>query len=603
MPLTVVRSDSNARLWEACRTSFLDRLGDEPGRTRHPAHLWLGHRTQRDLLLEAAESRGLRGWLAPPFSFFSELPARFALRGRPLRPLTGRMLLARIAARTARSLSFEAGDGPGRSRLIDRALSELLPEGIPPDELEAALGRLPADDFTRGRNRWLTETYRAYLSALEERGRFDPRSVHALVSERIRSGGLREAIAGAEELHVYGPTSLRGRRRLFESLARQRQVDVRVYLPPGGDGGEWSEVANRFDDVAADGPDPDVAVQPAPDGVREAAWVARTVKSLLIEAGTEPHRIAVVARSGREDTGRLYEALRRAGVPGSVRSRARLADVPALRAILHLFEAVGRGWTGASLRPVLKSPYFDVEIDLRPLDLLESRTRPEGLPAWIEGLERLAEEARSERGWILRRSRVTAAVLERDLPVLRRLAREVAPLEESRPEAAWIAATRELLRGRPLGMRERVSEPVGDRWDLVRLDQRGTLALDSLLGEWGQMLPGRGEVLEPGAWHDRLRRILRSNELALSTPLQRGVQILEAHEAALTPFEHAFIVHVNDGVFPPPGAGSLFDDEETARLGAMGLPFAPRDLRLEREERLWRACTGSTRVTVSYWTA
>ncbi|MCG8467609.1 MAG: hypothetical protein MJB57_05275, partial [Gemmatimonadetes bacterium] len=348
---------------------------------------------------------------------------------------------------------------------------------------------------------------------------------------------------------------------------------------------------------------PVVDVQPAPDAVREAAWVAREIKRTLLSGDVEPHEIAVIARSGREDTRRIREALRRAGVPSTARVRSPLSEVPALRAALGLFEAVAADWSWATLRPVIKSPYFRIDVDVRPLDFLSTRARPSGLAGWIEGIDRLRVEAGSDRGWVLARAGVSGAALEEDLAALRSLAERARGLDDPRTEDDWIELTRRLLRGEPFGMRDRVSEPVEDRWDVVRLDQRAVLAVDALLREWRELPKGRNEPIDAGAWLERFRRALDANEIALSTPLQRGALVLEAHEAPLTPFRRVFLVHANDGVFPRRYAGGLFSEEERAALRSDGIPVSTRDLRLERERRLWRACIGSARVTVSYWTA
>jgi len=603
MPLTVVRSESNAALWQTCVCRFLDELDGPSRRTEHPSHLWLAHRTQRDLLLEAAEARDLAGWLAPPFAFLSELPRRFEIKGRPLGPLTGRLLLARIASRAARDHAFDEGSGPGRSHMIDRALSELLPEGVTPDRLEAALDQLPGEDFTRRRNGWLCDTYRRYLAEVEMEGRFDPRSLNARVADLVDAGELKRAIGSAARLHIFGLTSLRGRTRLFEALSSQDAVEIYTYVPIETEPGEWERIASRVEDIDLAGSRPKIDVQPAPDAVREATWVARTIKALLLRGEIEPHEVAVIARSGREDTRRIREALRRAGVPSTARIRSPLAEIPALRALLALFEAAAAEWTWDTFRPVLKSPYLAAHIDVRALDYLAARSRPQGLDRWIQGLQRLLEETQSDRGWVLARAGITADGLERDIPALESFANSAASLSAARTESEWVALTRRLLRGEPFGLRERVCTPVEERWDVVRLDQRGVLAVESLLREWHDLVNSDRDPIGPGEWYERLGRALGANEIALSTPLQRGVQVLEAHEAPLTPFKRTFLIHANDGVFPRGYAGGLFTERERALLAQAGVPLATRDMRIDRERRLWRACAGSAHVTVTYWTA
>jgi hypothetical protein len=88
MPLRLTQAANTPALWEAMSTRFLDELGDRVGPEAYPAHLWLRDRRQRDMLLEAAQRRGYRGWLGTPFSFWTDLPALFDVRVRPIGLLT-----------------------------------------------------------------------------------------------------------------------------------------------------------------------------------------------------------------------------------------------------------------------------------------------------------------------------------------------------------------------------------------------------------------------------------------------------------------------------------------------------------------------------------
>lgn len=144
---------------------------------------------------------------------------------------------------------------------------------------------------------------------------------------------------------------------------------------------------------------------------------------------------------------------------------------------------------------------------------------------------------------------------------------------------------------------------VDDQYDVVRLDQRAVTLLDSLLHEWMGLVKRRTRF-SASEWHARLRRLLEANELALTTPMREGVQIMEAHEAAVTPFRHVFVVHANDGEFPrTAGGGGIFSDRESAALRRAGLPLEDRLLSLRRERSLWRAVTAGSSVTVTYRTA
>lgn len=611
MGLSVVCSSSSRALWETCAGRFLDELGTHTGPSGWSSWAWLAHRVQRDALLEAAAERGLPGWLEPPISFLSELRGLFEIEERPVGILTGRLLVARLAAEAADEAGLSAAArerGPARAHMIDGVFSELLPEGVPPETLGRALRELGGDAFARRRNGWVAAAYAALRARLREEGRYDPRQIHALVAERIEAGGLSRALGGAGRLHIYGVTTLRARRRLFAALAAEERVETSVYLPDGEQLPEWEEVAGGpAERVERRGPLPRLEVQPAPDAVREAAWVARQVKGVLARGEAAPHEVAVVARSGREDTRRLHAALAAAGVPATARIRTILAEVPALNALLGLLGAEATGWPYRSLRQVVASPYFEIGIDVRAIDFLATERRLSGLEAWEGALRELRTRTEADRRGALRGSGIHGDRVEKDLAHFAALRGGVGRLGGSRPEAEWIDLTREILAGRLFRFRRRLCREAAERWDVVRIDQRGVVALEALLVEWRELLrnapSGGGEALGAREWHRRLRRLLEANEIALSTPLQTGVQVLEAHEAALTPFRRLFVVHANDGVFPRAGrTGGVFSDAERARLARLGIPLSSREDALRRERELWRAVTAGEDVTITYRT-
>ncbi|MFO7588149.1 MAG: PD-(D/E)XK nuclease family protein [Gemmatimonadota bacterium] len=604
-----MRSGSNEALWAACRDRFLDEIEGVPGPGGFPSHLWVAHRLQRDALFEAAADRGIPGWLGPPVAFLSELHDRFGIRDRPVGHLTGRLLVARIASRSYRraGLGRERPDrGPARSHVLDALFSELLPEGVDPERLRAALEALGGDEFALRRNAWVADSYEEFLGELARRDRYDPRSIHAMVADAVQAGGLPAAIGGASRLHVYGLTSLRGRRRLFEALAAQEEVEAIVYLPREEGKSEWDALPGASSESVPSPTEPrgGTRVVRAPDALGEGRWVASQVKAILLAAEAEPHEIAVVARSGAEDTRRILVALEAVGVPATARVRTALADVAALRAVLSLFRAAADGWTWSGLRPVLASPYFDVDVDLRPLDVLARQRRIRGLDVWRDAWRRLSEAAAEEtRAGALAAEGVYADRLAEDGPRFAAFAANVADLSDERREVDWVDLTLAILEGRRFDFRARLSRPAGDRWDIVRLDQRGTEALRVLLREWREIRPG-DERFGADAWHDRLRRLLEANEIALTTPLRRGVQVLEAHEAALHPFRRTFVIHANDGVFPRPHRNrGVFSDEEADRLRELGLPVGSREDTIRREAALWNAVTAQPWLTVSWRSA
>lgn len=661
MPVRLVRSASNRTLWDTCVSRFLDETGSATGPVGYPAHLWIAHRAQRDALFEAAAARGVEGWLAPPFSFFSELPRLFGLRGSRIGLLTRRRLLARLAGRHGVRHGLpvaQTGHGAIRGHMLDALFSELLPEGVEPEELGRALEALPGDDFTRSRNRWIVDVYRDYLQEVASGGQYDFRQVHALVAREVSGGRLPEVLGGARRLHVYGIHTLRTRLRLFETLRDQEEVEVAVYLHEEEETGEWDalgveaevvaapepgdtrsragDAASRRDPepetpfrqpdlfesgdqgdlfhpppTAADGGDGGGAerdpfrVQPAPDATRELTWVVRQVKKLLVEEDVEAHEVAVAARSGREDTGRAYRLFQRAGVPATARVRTPLSQVPALRAFLELFGGGARGWTYRRLRNVITSPYFGVRVDLRAVDHLAAVRRIETLEGWEEGLHRIATQlAEGTAEPSLRRTGLRADRMRRELEDFRAFRETVEAAGRDHTEPAWVELTRTWLRDGVFGLRKRLCCPAGeDRWDVVRLDQRGLTQVENLLAEWAELDLDADTEVPPEEWERLLRRLLEGNEIVLSTPLQKGVQILEAHDAALTPFRHLFLVHANDGEFPRAARSQpILSDEELQSLREGGLPVTTREVALRRERALWRAVVANDEVTVSYRT-
>lgn len=604
MSLRRVSANRADELWATMADRFLTGVKGNSGPSGFSDHLWLRDRQQRDRLLEAAYARGCRGWLGTPFGFWTQLPERFDIRGRPIGLLTRRALISRIGREVAEQCGFtDPRRGPAivRGHMLDRVFSDMLPEGVGPDQLAAGLEKIAHDDFAERRNAWVVGTYRAYLEALDEMGRVDLRSVPARLADAIDDGALPSALDGADQLHVYGLLyDLRSRRRFVRSLIDQNEVEVHVYALNEPEPGPWEALDVPTEDTGSDSA-PMLRVQPAPDPSTEANWVAAQVKEILVAGMCEPHEIAVVARSGREDTRTVATALTEAGVPVSVRSRASLAEIGALKAFVGLFEGAADGWGYRSLRARVASPYFNMRVKVRSLDFLARHARVSGLETWRASMERLFAQA-TDTPKVLYGTGLFVDQLEKDLDSLYSLESELAWLSESRSEREWVERSLAWLREGPFHFRKRLCEPVGEEWDVVRFDQRGVLQLEKLLREWLDLADDGGSV-SPLQWHQLLHRLLTGSELALSSPMDKGVQVLEAQDAALTPFRHMFVVHANHGEFPREvTTGGVFSDEERAALASHGLPIVHRADQARRERSLWRSVTSGADVTVLYRT-
>ena len=604
MPLRLVRAPGTAELWRTMTSRFLSDLGDRGGPQGHGAHLWLRDRRQRDLLLEEAKGRGLDGWLGAPFNFWTDLPELFGIRVRPIGLLTRRALISRISREVGESSGLadpRHGSAIVRGHMLDKIFSDLLPEGIGPDALGKALDGLTNDDFGLRRNAWVLGTYRGYLQALDEMGRVDLRSLPSMMADAIDEGGLPAAIGQAPRLHIYGMLyDLRSRKRFAQALMDQTEVDVAVYALAEAERGPWDSMGVPAEIVDETVP-PLPSVQPAPDGSTEAAWVTSRIKKLLVDEACEPHDIAVIARSGREDTRTVARALSAAGVPVTVRARAPLSEISALKAFLALFEAAEQDWSYRSFRACVMSPYFHMGIRGRTLDRLAGGARICGLTDWRLAVETLMQKA-TEDPKTLYGSGLFMDHLETDLAALRAIEKDLAWLGEERTEQEWVQRTLDWIREGPFLLRVRLCEPVGDDWDVVRFDQRGVLQLERLLREWLD-LAGDDRRISTRDWHRLFKRLLSGSELALSTPMDKGVQVLEAPDATLIPFEHVFVVHANHGEFPrESGSGGVFSDEERTALAAKDIPILHRTDDARRERMLWSGVTALEQVTVLYRT-
>ncbi|NIR44359.1 MAG: hypothetical protein GWN99_00355 [Gemmatimonadetes bacterium] len=612
MTLHLVRASTSPRLWDELVRRFLDELNGAAGPEGYPSYLWLTHRVQREALYRAAAEVGSRGWLAPPVAFLSDLPELFGLESRPIGLMRRRSLIGGLGAARAAEYGLDGADDPDRGGIVqalDSLFGELLPEDVAPDELRATAEEVVSDDWSGRRNGWVVATYRDYLRQLDELGYYDPRQVHALVADRVMAGGLGVALRGASRLHVYGLVSRRTRGQLLEALAAQTDVEVVLYLLPELDT-QQPEFEGDEEHIGGDSLAVPV-VQPAPDGQRELEWVAGRIKTLLVEDAVDPRRIAIVVRTGREDSGHALRVLRAAGIPTTARLRSRLSEVPALKAVLSYFRGAARNWSYPALRAVLESAYFKLGIDRVPIDHLACVQATEGLDDWLFSLcdlqaevERQEERAEKEdSGWVPLHADGIFADRMRDVCERFEAFRNVArPLDLRRPTAAWIEETRRLLSGDLFDYREELCAADGLDHEIVRLDQQGVEALTRMLGDWPDA--DAADELGPKDWYARLRRFLESNEIGVSTPLRSGVQVLEAHEAATFPFEHTFLIHANDGAFPRRWApGSIFSDEERTRLVELGLPLSDPDRALARERRLWQAVTAGPHTVITYRTA
>jgi RecB family exonuclease len=599
----------------------------------------------RDDLLRLAAERGVHGWFDPPIALIQELPDRLAGFGEPAFVPQAVGDFERLVL-VARALRESAGRAFGRVReiddyadAVDRWIGELLSEGIGPAELrEVQRAIASGDDFERGRDAELLKSYARYLELLEESGRRDGRArlIDCAAAVRSDADAIAARLGGRRELRLVGLSDPRGGwpallRALKECPALDRVAvyaaepldflvqlaDDIIGLEPsshftsalfGEDGGEGGPAAA---DLAAM---PAVTLLSAPDLPREVDAVAVRVRALLDGEGAAPHRIAVVSRSARPYADHVLRALARLNVPTTARVRHALAEVPAVRALLALFHVAASGWERVGLVELAETPYFRARLDASVLNHIGYQRRVSGLSRWTAALAALLEAAR-DRDEALERDPDNEDVRRRALPATQRIVRALADfeefaalardLDEARSIAGWLDWLDAFITTDPWRLDASMFRVPGARLDVVRTDRAGwERGLRRVVAEWREAEQHWGDGARVGvaAFDARLRAML-DGDVALFTPVRRGVQVLEGLAAAFRGFDHVFILGMDSARVPlraPPSP--LLDEYGRRALREAGLRIDSRQQWDERERALFLnlLASPSTTLTLSW---
>jgi RecB family exonuclease len=598
----------------------------------------------RDDLLRLAAERGVHGWFDPPIALIQDLPDRLAgfddpaFEPKPVGDFERLVLVAR-ALRESAAAAF------GRIRVIDdyadavdRWIGELLSEGIGPAELrEVQRGIAAGDDFERSRNAELLKSYARYLELLKESGRRDGRArlIDCAATVRSDAAAMAARLGGRRELRLVGLSDPRGGwpallRALKECAALDRvavyaaepldflvqladdiiDLEPRVHFTSA----LFSEDAGEDDTAAADlDAMPAVTLLSAPDLPREVDVVAARVRARL-DGGAAPHRIAVVSRSARPYADNVLRALARLNVPTTTRVRHALAEVPAVRALLALFHVAASGWERAGLVELAETPYFRARLDASVLNHIGYQRRVSGLSRWIAALAALLQAAR-DRDEALEKDPDDEDVRRRALPATPRIARALAgfeefaaragDLDEPRSIAGWLDWLDTFITTDPWRLDTSMFRVPGARLDIVRTDRAGwERGLRRVVAEWRGAEQRWGDNARVGvaAFDARLRAML-DGEVALFTPVRRGVQVLEGLAAAFRAFDHVFIIGMDSARVPLRAPHSpLLDEYERRELREAGLRTDSRQQWDERERALFLnlLASPSTTLTLSW---
>jgi RecB family exonuclease len=594
----------------------------------------------RDDVIRMAGDAGVRGWFDTPLCTFDELPERLgAVQPAGLSEYERRVIITEML-RTRRDGPFALGaHGAELVREIDTLFGELIREAVDVDALERATNKVGAmsqpagrDSFEIRRDADFLALYRSYREALTRLARADGRGALSEVAWAIASGQvqIRDSLQGRRELRLYGLSDLRdGWRPMLAALAASRDLDdVLIYTSADLDFGgievqrerlkEASTVASRLFAEPCTGVRDDIGAVThviAPDVEREMDTVASRIRA-LIDDGTAPHRIAIVARSARPHVDQAIAALGKFGVPSTARQRVGLRDVPVVRALSALLSAAADGWTRYGLSHVARSPYIDCDVDPRVLDFIGFRHRVSGLTQWSEALEQLEELALAQPDAAMdetnaRRVRFPDPVdVGRTRACFGRLASLLETLDTARPLADWLTWVDDFINGDAWGVATRLRRLTDDRYDIVRRDVAAAMMLTRIAREWRDALVTLGandtshddDTLTASDFARALAPCL-DVDIELWTETAHGVQVMEASAAAYRTFAHTFVVGMSAGAFPAPMSRSIiWDDGDREALRGAGLPLDGRDAWDLREQELFRVIMAGARdgVTLSH---
>ncbi|CAN5708922.1 hypothetical protein BH23GEM9_BH23GEM9_17450 [soil metagenome] len=626
------------RLLEHAAEGFLQRPGAEPFPT--PAY-WLILRQGglRDDLLSLAATRGVRGWFDPPLALIQELPDLLCDFEREAVGDFERVVLV------GRALRESAGRAFGRIRdidayadAVDRWIGELMAEGIAAADVAAVHRRSGGDEFDRSRDAELLKTWNRYVELLAEAERRDPRARLMDCAAAVRRGGsgMSARLGGRRELRLVGLSDPRGGwPALLGALQDCPELDrVAVYSSERLD-----FVADIADDIvdldavphftaglfAGDEPSagsvpagdaasttPSISMLSAPDLPREVEEIAARVRRLLDE-GVPAHRIAVASRSARPYGEHVMRALGRVGVPATARVRHPLPAVPAVRSLLALFHVAASGWERLGLVELAETPHFRARLDAGVLNHVGYQRRVRGLASWRKALTDLVDAAVTRERRLeenpddeeMRRQPLPAAArVERALAGFQEFAAHAVALDEPRTIGGWLEWLTQFVADDPWQLQRAIYRAPGARLSAVRTDLAGWRGLQRVLTEWGAAEGrwGGGEVVDIRAFDARLRSML-GGDVALFTPVRRGVQVLEGLAAAFRSFDHVFIPGLDAARMPLRSPHSpLLDEHERAALREAGLHMDTRVQWEERERVLFRnmLATATTSLTLSY---
>ena len=581
----------------------------------------------RDDLLALASRKRVRGWLDPSVATFNELPLWLGVSDHvPLTDFARAVLVQRLMRGHGGDTFLPVASQPGFIDAVDRLLGELGSAGVVPEAFQEAVRRsAPARDPVEvARDEALARIHQAWVGLLQANRVRDGRATLVDTADCVAENPAEVArrLGGRRELRIVGLTDLRGGwRPLLAALDDTPCLDrVVLYAAPGileTEGLRPARTTTLPEPLTATAlparlfaaPEPchpaqTVSCITAPDPQREAEEVVRRIRS-LVDRGVPMDRIAVVSRRARPTTDLVLGALARVGLPGSARRRMALGEIPVVRALTALFAAAADGWTRHGLVSLARQPYFRHQLDPDILNRIGFASPVRGLAAWRDALVALERRARAERdaseetGETRRVRTPPPAIVHRARDGFDRFESAVLEIDPPRPLAHWLRWLERFLTDDPLHIESRIWRIPEKAWDMARVDVAGWRGVTTAVREW-RMAQDRWNPVNDaeapitvGTFRDHLRNVL-SGDVALWTPVRKGVQVQEAMAATGRSWDHLFLMGMNAGEFPvSPSVSPLLHEEDREALRGAGLHLDGNDRRATRERNLFRMLVGS----------
>src|SRR6185436_10405224 len=121
----------------------------------------------------------------------------------------------------------------------------------------------------------------------------------------------------------------------------------------------------------------------------------------------------------------------------------------------------------------LASPYIGLKLDLRPFDRIAGDARPASLDEWGKRLEQLLTAVRKKDDPDASRMGIRENRLAQDVKDFQVAKETLSKFDGDKTCGEWIALTQELVNMNTFRFRQRLCRVPNERYDIVRLDQRG----------------------------------------------------------------------------------------------------------------------------------